>query len=101
MTSVVDPENYQIAVHLLDTVTGERAVHNAEGWDEEGEFADFIWRDGNWSCDCNRAVFFGHPDCECGDDRYVVEKIVRVSDGVTVYADDHEVRSSVPPRSPE
>lgn len=38
----------------------------------------FMWSDGNYSCDCNRALFFANtvgdpdPDQECGDKAYSV-----------------------------
>ena len=46
-----------------------------EGWGEDGaEAAEFCWTEGNYSCDCNRAIFFGdgeEPDSDaCGETRY-------------------------------
>lgn len=56
---------------LLDTKTGEkvRAVSAVE-------ITAYGWTDGNWSCDCNRKVFFGFKDnglgiCE-GAKRFIV-----------------------------
>lgn len=45
------------------------------------EFSEFVWREGNFSCNCNRSLFldeFLHPDAdefdeaECGDGGYPV-----------------------------
>jgi hypothetical protein len=96
--TVSDIDFYPCDVHLLDTMTGERAVFHSKSEmddpDNLGEFADFIWREGNYSCDCNRADFFAEAkreteevDHPCGHGRYVVEKIVRLSDGLTVYTE--------------
>lgn len=88
---------YPIDVHLLDTVTGERMIHHdAYGYDEEdppGVYSDFMWSEGNYACDCNRGLFFERArgkevvDSPCGSGRFVVEKIIRLSDGKTVYSE--------------
>jgi hypothetical protein len=98
--TVSDGEFYACDVYLLDTQTGERAVyrseHEGDDPDSPGTFGDYPWRDGNFSCDCNRGLFFARAKGEdpewnafaCGDGRYRVEKIVRVSDGQQVYSED-------------
>lgn len=54
---------------------------------------DFIWSDGNFACDCNRALFFARacgeddPYQECGMCSYSV-RIVAVDDGRELYADE-------------
>lgn len=59
-------------VKLLDTETGEQRIVDAE-YDNE-----FIWAEGNYSCDCNRRLFFERSkgnepdDVECGESRYVI-----------------------------
>jgi hypothetical protein len=45
---------------------------------------DYIWAMGNYSCDCNRAIFFGDECEECGDGKFSIRI---VSDGELVYAD--------------
>jgi len=50
---------------------------------------EFMWSEGNYSCDCNRAKFFHkgeHHATECGDVAY----LVRITDdtGKELYADD-------------
>lgn len=52
----------------------------------------FVWADGNYACDCNRALFFAHaageedPDRACGDDAFSVR--VLGLDGKVLYQDD-------------
>jgi hypothetical protein len=51
-------------------------------------FGDFIWSDGNYSCDCNRAIFFHEArkedssDRECGDSAFSVRILHPVSSAV-------------------
>jgi hypothetical protein len=60
------------SVTIIRNSDGERATISHDGdWDEG---AEFIWSEGNYSCDCNRAIFFARerdepdpwPPCECG-----------------------------------
>lgn len=89
-----DEEAFAITVHLLKTATGERVEYRTEGFqdpDNPGQFSSFIWEDGNFSCDCNRELFFARakglpePDVYCSGGRFRVEKIVRDADGVVIY----------------
>lgn len=46
-----------------------------DSWGEDGDEAGlFGWTKGNFSCDCNRSIFFGDGEDEdsdkCGDTRY-------------------------------
>lgn len=43
-------------VTLLDTKTGEQSVV------DDPQLRSWIWSDGNWSCDCNRHMYFGEED---------------------------------------
>jgi hypothetical protein len=36
-------------------------------WTEDGLLDDFMWTDGNYSCDCNRSRFFGLGEFPCGE----------------------------------
>lgn len=39
-----------------------------------GTPSTWIWTEGNYSCDCNRGIFFGEPeDVDCGDGAYAVQ----------------------------
>jgi hypothetical protein len=53
--------------------------------------SDWIWSDGNYSCDCNRTLFFarigGDPeptDEKCGHDRFDITVVDAVT-GKTIY----------------
>jgi hypothetical protein len=82
-----------IHVTLRDTTTGEVRV-----WTSDIEWGDvehpaFIWEEGNFACDCNRAQFFARaigapePTCPpCGDWRYVIDQITDAN-GVVVYTE--------------
>lgn len=57
------------------------------------EHSEYIWEEGNYSCDCNRSIFFhsandpnwnGKSDA-CGDDKYSVKIIGE--DGSVLYED--------------
>ena len=50
-----------------------------------------MWSDGNYACDCNRAIFFGdaggtNEEMECGETRYTVR--IEDADGHELYRDD-------------
>jgi len=36
-------------------------------WEEEGGVCWFLWSDGNYSCDCNRSLFFLDEEWDCGE----------------------------------
>jgi hypothetical protein len=86
-------------VYLLDTLTGERAVYRSiEYVDNDGEWSPYVWEEGNFSCDCNRGIFFeqvspvieddaGPLEHPCGEGRYRVEQIIDLRDGATLYAE--------------
>lgn len=76
-------------VYITDTTTGEERLHRYEIPSPWGEADEFMWSDGNYSCDCNRALFFawagdeGEPDIECGDWRFRVR--ITADDGHVLY----------------
>jgi len=35
--------------------------------DEDGDLHDYMWGEGNYSCDCNRALLFLGENWECGE----------------------------------
>lgn len=85
-------------VYIRNNVSGEVRLNRSWMGDEphmqweDGD--DFLWSDGNYGCDCNRAHFFGRAaeggdfdaECGCGDFRYSV----RITDlaGALLYEDD-------------
>jgi uncharacterized protein len=64
------------SVLLRDNTTGEvREYHSESDWDPE--ISDYVWIDGNYACDCNRALFFARAAGEdepenspCGVERF-------------------------------
>lgn len=86
----------KIDVHLLRVSDGVERVYHTDGIleDDDETLSTFIWRDGNFACDCNRQLFFeraggesieyedGEP--ECSDGQYIVW-IVNPADGSVVY----------------
>ena len=54
---------------------------------------EYLWSEGNYSCDCNRALFFGYAEggegdeCPCGDGGYSV-RIIAKHDGQELYRDE-------------
>ena len=77
-------ERYPIIARIRDNQTQEIREYsdNLTGDnDEDGNFFEFWWSEGNASCDCNRGLFFGYAigleyddiPHECGDIRYSVE----------------------------
>jgi hypothetical protein len=84
----------RIIVEITDTVTGEKrcfANHDAL-WDEDNNWPHlWIWEGGNFSCDCNRGLFFHeHEDIDypCGEERFVVN--LYDSYGDVFYKEEHE-----------
>jgi hypothetical protein len=63
-------------VHITEVATGETRTHR-----ENGEFQEFLWTEGNYACDCNRALFFaravgnGDPNVACSTGRFVVRVV--------------------------
>ena len=62
-----------MTIEIREAATGEtRRI------DDDSPFSEFIWTDGNYACDCNRALFFaraagaGDPNTACSDGRFVV-----------------------------
>jgi hypothetical protein len=67
-------------VEIIRNETGEKRL--AERSDEWDDLALYMWTDGNFGCDCNRAMFFadagGEEDCDigCGETRYTVTRAI-------------------------
>jgi hypothetical protein len=67
-----------------------RTYHHPTPW---GEYCDYQWFEGNYSCDCNRHLFFQEAaneddgeDAQCGETRYAVIKFV-MPDGSEMHGD--------------
>lgn len=85
----------EIEVTIVDTATGRRAVDRTNLFhDWESFLTAYYWGEGNAACDGNRAEHFARalgepiPEChDCGDRRFRVDQIVRLSDGAVIYQD--------------
>lgn len=91
-------EEFEIEVYIRLVDTGEvrrfREVQRVgpAGW------SDYIWSEGNYACDCNRFMFFEravgnepHPgESRCGDDRFCIDRIVRVDTGMLLYSESED-----------
>ena len=76
-------------VMLRKNATGEqKLVEIADDWYQDG-LSEYMWEDGNYACDCNRAAFFGDDPCECGEIAYTALYAV-LEDGRQVKLDDDE-----------
>ncbi len=66
--------------------TGEKVEYETEAiWDsEESRPSTSNWEYGNFSCDCNRANWFGDDDETCGEDRFSVT-LINPKTGLTYY----------------
>lgn len=83
-----------IHVNICKQSDGVTRVYKTDGLlDDDGEHLHtYIWEEGNYSCDCNRYLFYQRAhgeeerdeDCTCGDGGYVVW-IVNPATGDIVY----------------
>ena len=82
-------------VHIRKNATGEvrQWVEKDADWDDG---FDYIWVDGNCSCDCNRALYFARAKDEdeteaweqdCGESAYSVP-FVELPDGTRISIDE-------------
>jgi hypothetical protein len=75
-----------VIVRITQIATGETREH--ADCLEDGN--PYMWSDGNFSCDCNREIFFRQSrgedeiDNSCGETRYGV-RIVNVATGAIIY----------------
>lgn len=91
----------QIKVILYDRHSACTSEHATAGFlDERGCYDSFIWEEGNYSCDCNRYLFFargkGRDDppeqllvCNRGrdDQRFAILAIVDADNGELLYTE--------------
>lgn len=89
----------QIVARIRHNSTGEVREYKNDTLllPDEHEPSDYPWADGNYACDCNRALFFGYaiglsyediPDRACTDTEFAVQ-LVNPADG-RVYYDEFE-----------
>jgi len=80
----VDEKNWLLPVTVsLTRITDNKTVeYSTELYQTADYDGTFIWEDGNYSCDCNRYLFFQRAldepedeDFECSDGKYRVDWI--------------------------
>jgi len=80
-----------VDVHIRKNKTGEiRTRKDTLLCDDDG-ISTFIWGEGNYSCDCNRGIFFARvngeeedEDIKCGSSKYSVNIEL---DGEMIYSE--------------
>lgn len=75
-------------VYITRVADGKMREHREEGdWTDAG--MAYQWFEGNYSCDCNRALFFARaggeddPEIGCGEGAYSV-RLVNADTGATI-----------------
>ena len=75
--------NYASCIACIKKVsTGEVVLYRTDVWCYGG-LNFYLWQDGNYSCDCNRALFFEQTkgteptSINCGESEYLVNIEVR------------------------
>lgn len=70
-----------IQIEILDTTTGEKCKFHDDDTVDDEFVVLYLWEEGNYSCDCNRALFFAKAlrmpqgalnDVPCGTSRFLV-----------------------------
>lgn len=92
--------SYPYLVSIRNNATGEvrsyEELDTYDSWTPQPPMDEptgaFMWSEGNYACDCNRALFFAHtggedePEHPCGEGAYSV-RITRPQTGEELYAD--------------
>lgn len=77
---------FRCLIQIRETATGN-VVEMSDQWDDDGS-SHFNWSENNYSCDCNRRIFFfrgmDFDSPGCSDGAYRV-RITRADDGSTLY----------------
>ena len=94
--SPVEKDNIWVRVdaHIREIESGDVRVLHSEGiWDDENDqLFVFNYEEGNYSCDCNRKIFWGRAieheyedeETPCGDGKYSIN-LVNPQTGEVVY----------------
>lgn len=87
------PTKEQVVYHDTYDIDTE----DIEEWQDSWQSTySFIWEEGNFACDCNRALFFERaktgdqaawPETPCGNDLYKLDKLVVRETGEIVYSE--------------
>lgn len=70
---------YRVRAFWTDKVTGKSGVYEdgevGSVWKGEDGFDTFMWSDGNYACDCNRAEFFAKLSVGCSSRRFQISRL--------------------------
>jgi hypothetical protein len=87
---------YRARAYWTNTVDGRTGVYTEPRGPDHGSLGDsgdgpeeYIWRDGNYSCSCNRAVFFageGEGEAGCDDTTWRVHRLEALDEADNVVA---------------
>lgn len=89
----------KIDVYLRNTQTGDMGVyHDSHDWLDEPDYPasdaiTYIYGEGNYSCDCNRALFLYDwsiyaKQIQCGHGLISIDKITNRETGEIIYRDE-------------
>lgn len=77
-----------VFISIMDTETQKLAIikYDCDSWED----VEFMWREGNFACDCNRSAFFEYTDedhpCSSAVSRFKVVSVV-TEFGYLVYSE--------------
>lgn len=80
---------YQVLLRNNETKQEKLIAVDIDSWSEG---SDFLWTEGNYSCDCTRHLFFTDwdgTDCECGGDKYTAVHAI-LEDGSIIPLDEDD-----------
>jgi len=85
----------KIDVYLRDTRNGKTGVYHSpcdwENTPEELEHIEYMFTEGDWSCDCNLGAFLygddNDPDLPCHSNVIAIDKITNRETGEVLFED--------------
>ncbi len=88
---IIETEDISAVAYIKKVSSGEIRQYQTMIGKPDGYFDLYTWREGNYSCDCNRQIFFKDgeipEDLQCSDGRYLVNLKV---DGKIIYQEFEE-----------
>ena len=90
---------FPVTIKIRKNETGEIREYHTDEYLHNGEWSDYMWCTGNYSCDCNRELFFEEADTnnnseidiegiKCSEGRYTILEIKRDSDSEIIYREE-------------
>jgi hypothetical protein len=90
---------FEADVHIRRAADGVVRIYRSNelvaAYQHDDDPRPFIWTEGNYACDCNRASMFDEAGGEetgrayypCGEGSYVIDRIIRLCDGKVMYSE--------------